>query len=233
MMDLRIAAVDDRQEDLQYIGQLVHRWADQRRLAAEFSSFLSAEAYLFQREGEAADDILILDIEMAGMDGLTLAGKIRENNSFVQIVFLSGYSDYIASGYDVAALHYLLKPVDETKLFSVLDRAVKVRNRNEKTVLAERNGEMVRIPVPSIRYAEVHGNYVTIHADEAFTVRMTLTRLEQQLDERFFHAGRSLLVNLTMIARIRRKEIVMRDGTVLPLGRGGYEKVSRALIEME
>ena len=61
---------------------------------------------------------------MGAMDGVELAKRLRKTNDTVQIVFITGYSDYIAEGYEVAALHYLMKPVKEDKLFSVLDRAV-------------------------------------------------------------------------------------------------------------
>ena len=77
----------------------------------------------------------------------------------------------------------------------------------------------------------VSGNYVTLHAEETLTVKMTLGELEKQLDDRFFRAGRSLLVNLTQIGRVSRTELRMLDGTVLPLPRGAYESVNRAIIE--
>ena len=60
---------------------------------------------------------------MGDMDGVTMAKQLRKNNDIVQIVFITGYSDYISEGYEVAALHYLMKPVKEEKLCSVLDRA--------------------------------------------------------------------------------------------------------------
>ncbi len=77
-------------------------------------------------------DILLLDIEMGAMDGVTLAKTLRKENDTLQIVFLTGYSDYISEGYEVAALHYLLKPVQKEKLFSVLYRALDKVKKNEK-----------------------------------------------------------------------------------------------------
>ena len=107
----------------------------------------------------------------------------------MQIVFITGYSDYIADGYEVEALHYLMKPVDEDKLFAVLDRAAEKLRRNEKVLTRELAGELVRLPVYQIRCAEVQGNYVTIHARADYTVKMTLSELESQLDENLFPAG--------------------------------------------
>ena len=159
-----------------------------------------------------------------------MARKLRRENDTVQIVFVTGYSDYISEGYEVEALHYLMKPVKPEKLYAVLDRAAEKLSKNERVLCLESGGEMVRIPVPHIRYAEVYGNYVTIHARESLTVRMTLGELEGQLDDRFYRAGRSVVVNLTQISRVSKKEIILRDGTPIPLPRGAYEGVNRAII---
>ena len=76
------------------------------------------------------------------------------------------------------------------------------------------------------------GNYVTVHARTDVTVKMTLGELEKQLDERFYRVGRSALVNLTQISRVTKTEIRLSDGTAIPLPRGAYEGVNRAIINM-
>ena len=96
----------------------------------------------------------------------------------------------------------------------------------------ESGGGIYQIPVYQIRYAEVYGNYVTIHATEEVRVKMTLGELEEALDERFLRVSRSFIVNLTRILRVTKKEILLNDGTALPLPRGAYEQVNRAIINM-
>ena len=169
---------------------------------------------------------------MGAMDGVSMAKELRRENDAVQIVFITGYSDYIAEGYEVAALHYLMKPVREEKLCSVLDRAAEKLAKNEKVLYLELSGETVRVPIYQIRYAEVFGNYVTIHAQCDYSAKMTLGKLEEQLDERFYRVGRSAIVNLTQISRVTRTEIRLDDGTGIPLPRGAYEGVNRAIINM-
>ena len=148
----------------------------------------------------------------------------------VQIIFITGYSDYISEGYDVAALHYLVKPVREEKLFSVLDRAAEKLLKNERMLTFEVGGEMLRVPIYQIRYTDVFGNYVTIHALSDVTVKMTLGELEKQLDERFYRVGRSTIINLTQISRVTKTEIKLSDGTAIPLPRGAYDGINRAII---
>ena len=196
-MYLKIALCDDSEADRTYLSALVERWAAGAGHTVQLSAFESAEQFLFVYAEKSDYDILLLDVEMGAMDGVTMAKRLRSENDLIQIVFITGYSDYIAEGYEVAALNYLMKPVREEKLFAVLDRAAEKTAKNEKVLYFETSGEMVRVPVYQIRYAEVMGNYVTLHAQTDLTVKMTLAELEKNLDERFYRAGRSVVVNLT------------------------------------
>ncbi len=229
-MNYRIAICDDSDADRQYIAGLVEKWGANTGHTVQTTCFSSAESFLFRYAEKKDCDILLLDIEMGAMDGVTMAKKLRQKNDTVQIVFITGYSDYISEGYEVAALHYLMKPVKQEKLFSVLDRATEKLSKNEKVLNFEISGEMVRVPVYQIRYADVFGNYVTIHACDNLTVKMTLAELEKQLDDRFYRVGRSVIVNLTNVSRVTKSEIKLSDGTSIPLPRGAYEPLNRAII---
>lgn len=231
-MNYKIAICDDSETDIQYISGVVNRWAANTGHTVQTSTFVSAENFLFHYAAKNDYDILLLDIEMGTMDGVTMAKKLRQENDTVQIIFITGYSDYISEGYEVAALHYLMKPVKAEKLFSVLDRAVEKMSKNEKILNLEISGKMVRVPVYQIRYADVFGNYVTIHASYDLTKKMTLGELEKQLDNRFFRVSRSVIVNLTQISRVTKTEIKLYDGVSIPLPRGAYESVNRAIINM-
>lgn len=230
-MDYRFAVCDDEEQYARYITELVGRWAQRTGVQAETERFPSAEAFLF-RYGERRDfDVLLLDIEMTGMDGVALARIIRQDNDDIQIVFVTGYTDYIAEGYEVSALHYLTKPVNEEKLFQVLTRAVGRLARNEPHLTLELPGETVRVPLGRIRWLEVMHNYVTVHADQDYAVKRPLSELEKELDGRFFRAGRSYVLNLSYIRRVARAEAELTSGERLPLPRGQYEKLNRAMID--
>lgn len=231
-MKYKVAICDDSDADRRYIMDMVRSWASAAGHEVQIDGFPSAESFLFRYAGESDYDILLLDIEMGAMDGVTMAKELRKSNDTVQIIFITGYSDYISEGYEVAALHYLMKPVNEEKLCLVLDRAAEKLAKNERILNFEVSGEMVRVPIYQIRYADVIGNYVTVHALTDVTVKMTLGELEKQLDERFYRVGRSALVNLTQISRVTRAEIRLNDGTAIPLPRGAYEGVNRAIINM-
>lgn len=230
MKEYNIAICDDNPTDISFLSDLVSQWAQKVNISVRIRTFLSAESFLFHYEEEKDYDILLLDIEMGTMDGVTMAKRIRTVDDSVQIIFITGYSDYIAEGYEVSALHYLMKPVDPKKLIEVLNRAMERVHRNEKRLVIECGGEIIRIPLFEVRYLEVQRNYVTIHARQDYMVKKTLAEFEHELDERFYRAGRSVIVNLSLIQRVSKKEIELSDGELIPLSRGQYESLNRAII---
>ena len=228
---MRAAICDDRAEDAQLVAQYVREWGESREESVALEMFPSAEAFLFAYDEDKNFDLLLLDVEMGGMDGVSMARRVRAGNKTVQIIFITGYSDYIAKGYDVAALHYLMKPVNREKLFGVLDRAVERLKISQRCLNLDMGGEMVRIPLYEIRYIDVRQNYVTVHAEHEYTVKRTLNEFEKELDSGFTRVGRSMIVNLNRIRRVTKAEVMLNDGTALPLPRGAYEPLNRSIIQ--
>ena len=94
-MRYKIAICDDSDEDRQYVFDMINRWASAEGYFVNVKMFPSAESFLFNYEDESDYDILLLDIEMGAMDGVTLAKRLRKDNETVQIVFITGFSEYI------------------------------------------------------------------------------------------------------------------------------------------
>ena len=228
---ITIAICDDQPSEIDYLTGLVQSWASYKMHSIQLRPFPSAEAFLFAYGQDRDYDILLLDIQMKALDGVTLAKQIRAGNKEVQIIFVTGYMDYIADGYDVEALNYLLKPVTPEKLSAVLDRAVQRLARNQKALFIQHAGENIRIPLYEIRYLEVMHNYVTIHAGAEYKVKKTLAALEEELDSNFFRVGRSFIVNLRYVRKSTKTEVHLTDGVVVPLSRGLYAALNRAIIE--
>ena len=229
-MTYKIAICDDETSVIEYVSSIVTDWEFQSGHTVVLRTFSSAESFLFSYEDENDYDILLLDVEMGQMDGVSLAKAIRKKNETVQIVFITGYSEYIAEGYEVAALHYLMKPVKPEKLFEVLNRATEKLEKNERMLTLSLSGEMIRIPLHEIAYIDVNGNYITLHGKEDYTVKKTLGDIQKELDERFFKVGRSCIVNLNMVQRVTKTDCYLSNGSSLPLPRGAYDTLNRAII---
>ena len=230
-MEYTIAVCDDSAEDAGYVQKILKRWAIQRKVKVHTTTFPSAESFLFQYEEDKSVEILLLDIEMGNMDGVTLARKLREKKENAQIIFITGYPDHIADGYEVEALHYLMKPVQEEKLFSVLDRAAANLMKQKAVLLLPKDGSICRLLVDEIMYVEVFSHSLLIvTGSESIEIRKTLGELEEELGEGFVRCHRSYLVNLRFISQISKSEVVLDDGKVLPVSRRAAQAVHEAFV---
>ena len=229
-MAYHIAVCDDNPTDSAYVRSLLDFWAKERKISIQAETFPSSEALLIRYAEDKTFDFLLLDIEMGSMDGVTLAKRVRREDQALQIIFITGYSDYLADGYDVSALHYLLKPVNQEKLSSVLDKGIEKLRQRGRFLNLELSGELVRIPLCEIRYLEVRQNYVTVHGKKDYTMKRPLRDFEKELDTSFHRVGRSIIVNLSFIRRVTKTEIHLLEGTVLSLPRGAYVPLNRAII---
>ena len=229
-MAYHIAVCDDNPTDSAYVRSLLDFWAKERKISIQAETFPSSEAFLFRYAEDKTFDFLLLDIEMGSMDGVTLAKRVRREDQALQIIFITGYSDYLADGYDVSALHYLLKPVNQEKLSSVLDKGIEKLRQRGRFLNLELSGDLVRIPLCEIRYLEVRQNYVTVHGKKDYTMKRPLRDFEKELDTSFHRVGRSIIVNLSFIRRVTKTEIHLLEGTVLSLPRGAYVPLNRAII---
>ncbi|MBR6808114.1 MAG: response regulator transcription factor [Clostridia bacterium] len=151
---MNIAIVDDDKNQRDHLTYKVKLWARDRGQTCAVTEFSSAEAFTFEFAENNDIDILLLDIEMPGMNGVELARKLRADGEELQIIFITGYYDFISDGYDVSALHYLMKPVADSKLFEVLDRALDRCERSVKRIKVSFDRETKLIPVSDIMYLE-------------------------------------------------------------------------------
>lgn len=109
----------------------VTQWAEEKHIRGGGGNpSPPGESFLFRYEEKKDYDILLLDVEMKAISGMELARRIRRENDSVQIVFITGYPDYISEGYDVSALHYLMKPISAGKLSEVWT----AQQKNEKSL---------------------------------------------------------------------------------------------------
>ena len=153
-MQINIAVCDDEIQQVQYIKFLVNKWIDENNIAPTVEMFDSAENFMLSWSEKNKFDILLLDIEMDGQSGMELAREIRQSDNKLVIIFITGYTDYISDGYDVSAMHYLIKPVKENKLFEVLDKAVKTLEKQPEFLILTINREDILIPLQNIIYIE-------------------------------------------------------------------------------
>ncbi len=228
---MRVVICDDEPSQIEWLKKKVTQFAQERGVCMDIVAFPSAEAFLFDYSENSNVDVLLLDIEMGKMNGVELARELRKNNETVQIVFITGYPDYISEGYDVAALHYLMKPVKTDKLFEVLSRAVDAVASQPRFFLLPVGKEVVRVCEQDILYAEAQGHYMQLYTTHGeYRFRMTIGELFERFGDGFFKCGRSFLVGLTHITRIAKTSIQLDNGVEVPLAKGLYDALGEAWI---
>ncbi len=233
---LHIAVCDDEPSQLLMLEKLTGVWAEKREVEIKVSLSRNADQFLFGWEEKKDIDILLLDIEMPGMNGLALARRLREIGENLQIIFVTGLEDYMLEGYDVDAVSYLLKPVNEEKLFFCLDRAWQRLDKPEAVILLDTVEGLIRIRIKDISYLEsmAHETMVCCKGNlRDIRCKTGISRLEKMLESQsdgFFRIHRSYLVHMAHIEKITRKEVFMEHDVCLPIARGKWEELNNAWL---
>lgn len=228
---INIAVCDDERAEIVFLTTLVRRWAEARGVAVRLSDHESAESFLFTYGDNKSVDILLLDIHMKKMNGVELARQIRRDDESVQIVFITGYPDFIAEGYDVSALHYLMKPIKEDKFDEVLDKAFLRIRKAPRLITFPKTGGDIKINADDILYAEVLSHTVSLYlikGKEEFQVR--ISDMENLLGDGFFKCHRSYIVSMKHVRRVTKTAMVLNDGREIPLSRNLYDAANQAFI---
>ena len=230
-MELNIAICDDEQNQIEYITSLVLSWSAEKGHDCDIHAFTSAEAFLFHYEDDKAYDILLLDVEMKSMTGIELAKRIRKDNNRAEIVFITSHFEFIGEGYEVDALHYLIKPISTDKLAQVLTKATEKLSVEPPSVIITCEGETIKLYEADIRYIESFLHYIVIHTKEnEYKIKESISVFENRLSDDFYRIHRSYLVSLKHITRISRTSVNIGH-TELPLSRGKYDDIIRSFIE--
>lgn len=229
---LTVSLCDDNAQERAYIKSLVLDWLERSGAMVSIREYPSAEALLFSYS-DNPPDILLLDIEMPGMNGVELAKRLRERAETVQIIFITGYSDFIAEGYDVSALHYLLKPISSDKLFEVLDRAYKVicEEKPPETVVFRAGMETLRFKLSDIEYIVALGHSTVLSADgKTYDLSVPISEAEKALGEGFIRCHRSYIVNLKYVSAVSSGTLTLDSGVKIPVARGSKKAVAEEFV---
>ena len=231
-MNINVAICEDVAAERDYLIGLLQKWKQLGGHTLQTSAFLSAERFWSAYEDGYRPELLLLDVEMPGLNGMELAKRLRQLHDDTPLVFITGYSDYMAEGYDVAALHYLLKPVSEQALERVLNRTLEQLRHQRKFLLCTSDGVTQKLYFDEILYVEVFSHTVTIHGDggKDYLLHMTIRELEQELGNTFCRCHRSFLVNLARIHQIKKTDILLDSGVVVPMSRRLAADVNQAFF---
>lgn len=194
----------------------------------------SAEEYLFKYDRPNEFDILFLDVCMKDMNGMELAHAVRSFDRNVQIVFLTGKTEYVFEGYEIGAVRYLVKPVEENELAKALDACMEKREGSRDDYLAIKyHGENLRLLRSEIVCIRVDGHYLRMQTtDRVYEWKASLKEMMDKLDsERFVMANRSVVINLEFVDKITREACILENGEEVAVSRGAYGPLNDAFMK--
>ncbi|MDO5734348.1 MAG: LytTR family DNA-binding domain-containing protein [Eubacteriales bacterium] len=231
---MQIAYLEDQALDQEQMLNLLGTWIEERSPQSAVSIFPDAKSFLFALEDQHFD-LYLFDILMPGQDGLSLARELRAQGNESPIVFITSEIDYVLAGYKVAATDYLLKPIEKTELYQVLDRVEKALSSNRPALVLEHAEGLETVFIDQILAVEAADKeviYSLKNPKESRQIRLreSLQAVEERLAElgfgrQFQRIHRGVLVNLSFVQRIEQTEVLMQDGQIFPLARNRRREV--------
>ncbi|MDF2944037.1 MAG: dna-binding response regulator, lyttr family [Herbinix sp.] len=169
-------------------------------------------------------DILFLDIQMKGINGLKTAEKIREKDESMTIIFLTGFRGFMQDGYRVKAFRYLLKPLKEQDFMQTLSDAINDITKNSKVIVGK-DGETIFIKLKEIIYIEYENRFTLVRTKKGcYESSMKMGEWEVMLNTGdFFRVHKAYIVNMEYIEEIG-KEILLDNGEKVEVA---FRQISR------
>lgn len=248
---MKIAIVEDEKEHARLLELYIQNWADKKKQQVICRIYVSPEAFLFDWAEEKDFSVLFLDIQMPGMNGMVLAKRIRQESDSVGIVFTTGIADFLQEGYEVSAIHYLLKPILPEKVEACLERVNRREKKELPCLVLHLEEGIQRFVTEQVWWICAMGHHVTVGVEEkkqpsatpadpdAAVCRVqrleaadSIGDVEKMLppDGSFVRCHRSYLVNLAHVYRIEKAEIILDNGDRIPLSRRLYKTVNDGFI---
>lgn len=224
--------MEDEEVHSSLLQQHILAWAGERGRTVHIFTYGNAESFLFSLE-DGVPDAVFADIQMPGMNGMEMVRKLREKDSEMPVVFTSGLSEYLQEGYEVQALHYLIKPISAGKVFECMDRVCSRKNTRNLFTARTEDG-MVRLDLREVNYCEAEGHYTRFTMTDRTEIRVlsSISEAEKELPEdAFVRCHRSYLCNLENVKQIVQDNVIFDNGESVPISRRLYRDFNRRFIE--
>ena len=228
---IKIAIVEDEQIYIDQLQKYMKQFCEETSQEIETTIFRDGDEVA--ENYKAGFDIILMDIQMQFMDGMTAAEKIRELDSEVIIMFITNMTQYAIRGYEVDALDYMVKPVEYFSFSQKLMRAIsRLRRKDGHFITVPVESGVKKLKVEEIYYLESFGHRVVYKTkDGDFDSRGTMKDLEEVLEPYgFYRSAKSYLVNMKYVDGVKNGCCVI-NGEELQISRQKRKEFMEALLD--
>ena len=228
---IRIAICDDEKHMSDHIRAMASDFFRKKNREIQLRTFLSGEE-LLNYDGQI--DILFLDIQMNGMDGLETARKLRAGKFRGVLIFITVLKEMVFQSFEVQAYDYLVKPVDEKQFGKTMERLyASMQNASEDSLLVQKGYEGRIIPKDEIVFCEIIDRkiYLNLASGEVVDYYERIENLETKLGSHFFRCHRSYLINLKHLKGYKNGTAYMDDGKEVPVSRLRSRELSDVVLQ--
>lgn len=228
---ISIAVCDDEEKIRIQLNQYINEYINKNNLILHQATYENGERLL---DNDLSNiDILFLDIQLGGMNGLDIARQIRKSNKEILIVFITNYAQYAIEGYEVKAFHFLKKPIIHERFQEVMNDAVsKISQMKSDFIVVRSVSEVHRILIRDIMYCETYKGHVLVHLknNEVIEIYSSMGMMEKLLSEKnFYRCHTAFLINFYYVKRLLQKDIIMEDNTMIPISKHRKKSMFNAI----
>lgn len=201
-------------------------------LEVEIEAFSSGISFLEKfREHPFEYQLIFMDIEMPGINGIETSRLIRDMNQSVPVIFLTSHRELAMEGYEVDAFRFLEKPLQMEKLVKALNDYNRLWLQNRRIPLQDGENTIL-VSWTDIQYVQSENVYIHVYTDQArYLIRKKLSDMEMQMPKNlFFKPHRSYLINLGYVSSFDGKKITMKNSHKIPVSRGKRDELKASVL---
>lgn len=217
---MKVAVVDDSKEDAQLLIEYLNKFETEHDISISKTIFYASFDFLEQYQGEY--DVIFLDIEMPGSNGLEAAREIRSKDEAVGIIFVTSMAQYAINGYEVNAIDFMVKPMGYYNFSMKLEKAIRFfMKRNVHEILISSRDGIRKISANHVFYIEKERDNLVFHTrDGSFKERGSIKAMKEELKGfPFAECTAGCLVNLRYVRQVDKDMVCLETEDKLPLSR--------------
>lgn len=222
---MKIAVCDDEIQFIDNVCILLEQWAKKHGIELNIYQFTNGDDLIAAHQNKCMD-LIFLDVIMPLLNGMDTARELRNNNQMVPIIFLTSSKEFALASYEVKALNYLTKPVEDAKLVNILDEFLKTTQNAKETFTARTSIGFYKITIDDVDYLEAQNKQVIVHLSNGTTIeiRELFSKCEEifTLEKGFFKCHRSYIVHLSHVEQFTKTQINTNNGSTIPISRNNY-----------